>query len=454
MTHTQQDSNYQIRETLHTLLRYYFSERNSEKVIAMAADDIYSLGLIIQEVSLNKTELKALFDKEIALMPFPIRYTIEKYEEKKICDLVYQCFCSIEAWADSEEQEMQPYRTHLTAGFRREGELRRVYELHMTKFQVKQESDESFPLLYSAEKQGSINQYSQRELLSLMSEFIPGGIMGTYYTEPGFPLYIINNKMLELLGYTYDELMEETGGLMEDFVHPNDKSMLRDVVMASFEVDKEYKLEYRLRKKDGSYIWVYDMGRKILTGDNRKAIVSIVADISESVEMTQRFREAATKDPLTGLYNRRVLIEYLNGFFPNTLEYSFLMIDIDNFKSINDTYGHKSGDLVLLGLADIFCNNFRSNDLIVRIGGDEFIIFMPGNVTETVLLDKLRKINREYGALLQEVCPRCSSSLSIGGVYGTKCSDFDELYKTVDGILYEVKTKNKGCSKMLNFDVL
>jgi diguanylate cyclase (GGDEF)-like protein len=89
----------------------------------------------------------------------------------------------------------------------------------------------------------------------------------------------------------------------------------------------------------------------------------------------------ATRDPLTGMLNARSYYEICEGLIKlahrNKTPYSVLFVDLDHFKSINDTYGHAAGDLVLKAVADCLTNNLRESDVLGRIGGEEFSIFLP-----------------------------------------------------------------------------
>ena len=125
------------------------------------------------------------------------------------------------------------------------------------------------------------------------------------YIEDGFPLYVVNDTMLEMMGYTYNEFVEETEGLVINSIHEDDAHMVEKHVLDCLKQEKQYAIEYRVKKKDGSSLWVYDIGRKIIAEDGRSAIISVLVDISESVRVKKNLIEESNRDFLTGIYNRK-----------------------------------------------------------------------------------------------------------------------------------------------------
>ena len=176
--------------------------------------------------------------------------------------------------------------------------------------------------------------------------------------------------------------------------------------------------------------------------------------IKESKEIL--FRKAQI-DYLTGIYNRSacesLIEEYLKIKQPS-LYYSFIIIDIDNFKGVNDYLGHKIGDRVLVEFAGLLKEFFAHQDIISRLGGDEFVVFMK-DIDE----DNLQKVNEK----LQELCILMDKevkynnssqkiSLSVGAITIKKNLNFEELYQMADEVLYEVKHKGKNRFKIKKYN--
>ena len=141
----------------------------------------------------------------------------------------------------------------------------------------------------------------------------------------------------------------------------------------------------------------------------------------------------ASHDELTGAYNRSSL----------DLDSTYLMmLDVDNFKTINDTYGHETGDKVLKKLVQVLKKNFRSDDYICRLGGDEFVVFMvhSDEMQRKLIEMKLEKINRELSNADDGVP---AVSVSVGIVHGTQASDIETLLSKGDEAMYKSKERGK-----------
>ena len=105
----------------------------------------------------------------------------------------------------------------------------------------------------------------------LLNDSLPGGMMGGYISE-GFPFYFVNRRMLDYLGYkTEDEFVADIDGLISNCMHPEDRAQVDREVERQLSAGNEYVVEYRMKKKDGSYIWVHDMGRRVMAEDGRCA---------------------------------------------------------------------------------------------------------------------------------------------------------------------------------------
>lgn len=153
-----------------------------------------------------------------------------------------------------------------------------------------------------------------------------------------------------------------------------------------------------------------------------------------------RLNYKASHDELTGAYNRAGYDLLLEGL---DLKTTYMMLfDVDNFKSINDTYGHEVGDKVLVKLVKVLKNNFRSDDCICRIGGDEFVVLMvhTEDNKRKLVSEKLTKINRE----LEEADDGLpTASISVGIAHGREASDAVTLFEKTDAAMYRSKKIGK-----------
>ena len=148
----------------------------------------------------------------------------------------------------------------------------------------------------------------------------------------------------------------------------------------------------------------------------------------------------ASHDELTGAYNRAGYDLLLSSI---DLGSTYMMlVDVDNFKTINDTYGHEVGDKVLTKLVQVLKKNFRSDDYICRIGGDEFVVFMvhSSEMQHNQVASKIKAINKELNEPEDGLPP---VTISVGITHGTEATDAVDLFEKTDAAMYQAKKNGK-----------
>lgn len=214
------------------------------------------------------------------------------------------------------------------------------------------------------------------------------------------------------------------------------------------EHENHFSMEYRRRRGDG-YSWC--MANVYLTeipetSELNAVIVSHNNEEKKKKELELLYK--AERDALTGLYNRAACERNVNASLaigPKSMRSAFLLVDLDNFKEINDTMGHVQGDLVLKEIAVILKNSFRKTDIVGRLGGDEFIVFMRDVKSE----DNVRASAEKLTQLLVRTYRRGGAQVRISGSVGIAMApdcgkNFKELYTCADRALYRVKYAEKG----------
>lgn len=160
-------------------------------------------------------------------------------------------------------------------------------------------------------------------------------------------------------------------------------------------------------------------------------------------------RETALRDPLTGLYNRlsiQVLPEIIKCQDARG-EATLVLLDLDHFKSVNDNYGHAAGDAAIKRCADLIRGTFRNDDFIARIGGEEFVVLLPGkNVNYAYrLAEKLRRAMETEPLIFQGQSIKLTASIGIGTSHGVVDSHtFPSLLERADICLYRAKTSGRN----------
>jgi diguanylate cyclase (GGDEF)-like protein len=174
---------------------------------------------------------------------------------------------------------------------------------------------------------------------------------------------------------------------------------------------------------------------------------ALVAALANSIEYT-RIRDLSMRDPLTGLFNRRVMEEMLEieACRRELSSFSLLILDLDDFKKINDTYGHAAGDEVLKWVATVMRQNFRKHDIIARYGGEEFAVLLPSTSAQTAteIGERLRK--RIEGGVFAFDGKAVSITASIGIAHrpvDDSCC-VREMMQKADHALYRAKNSGKN----------
>lgn len=155
-------------------------------------------------------------------------------------------------------------------------------------------------------------------------------------------------------------------------------------------------------------------------------------------------------DPLTSVFNKETTQKLIDQKLKNHEHFCFLILDVDDFKSVNDNYGHAVGDKVLKNLSDLFKNHFRQTDIVGKIGGDEFIILIKGeHIAESRIQSLLQKVN----ALKIEELQDFKLSISVGMAFApSNGTTFMELYRHADHALYQTKRTGKNNYKIYKND--
>ncbi len=177
--------------------------------------------------------------------------------------------------------------------------------------------------------------------------------------------------------------------------------------------------------------------------------------VIESRILMAKLRDTSLRDGMTGLYNRRFLEEFIDKVMSQAnrqeATYSILMIDVDFFKMVNDTYGHDVGDEVIIALSKVLTENIREADLAIRYGGEEFIVMLH-NASDEGTLKVAQKIHSAFGSLIFEIATGESMQKTISIGIAKFPQDGDTIWKCIkyaDTALYSAK--NTGRNKIVEF---
>lgn len=256
----------------------------------------------------------------------------------------------------------------------------------------------------------------------------------------------VNTALCDIIGYTREELKSLT---FQDITHPEDLNT--DMGLLQQLVDNEidhYQMEKRyLRKGDGP-VWVsLSVTKKLSSEGHLEYFISIIQNIQARKELEQEARH----DALTGLYNRRALDAILPIAQARSdrsgLQLALMFIDLDDFKGINDTYGHDAGDDLLRTISARLQSCIRRTDCLVRLAGDEFIVILEGIVPG---LDEAREVAKKLLAAIAEPIIikgdviRSNASVGFSMYEPGSGKAPDELMREADRWMYKAKHSGKG----------
>jgi len=253
---------------------------------------------------------------------------------------------------------------------------------------------------------------------------------------------IFTSRQIEpILGYSVEEWTEEAG-LFARLLHPDDRERVLAAHAHTHETHEPLSLEYRLIARDGRVVWLQDQGVVVL--DERQEplyLQGYLLDITREREAEEQLRQRALYDPLTGLANRAFFHERLRHAIKlrhaDGHATGLLYIDLDDFKGINDRWGHDLGDEVLTEIGKRIEHSVRPGDTAARLGGDEFAVVLTEPVTPEDAVGVAERLLREIGHPLDSASGPLYTSASIGIAFG---QDDETLLKEADIAMYRAKS--------------
>lgn len=222
-------------------------------------------------------------------------------------------------------------------------------------------------------------------------------------------------------------------------------SVNRDNLLAKLSRHHKVTCDFRINYAGKYYNYRMNFA---LNPHNEGEIIIGMMDVSEEIRIRRekdKVMYMASTDGLTGLLNKTAFVTSVNRliFSGGTKNSAFIYMDIDNFKDVNDRFDHSKGDDALKDFAVKLKKQFRQNELIARMGGDEFAVYMP-NVTEKVVHNRINKLHEVLREVYTGDGKSVTVSASIGCIYCmAEDADYDYLHGLADHAMYEVKRSGK-----------
>ncbi|VTU46167.1 Cyclic di-GMP phosphodiesterase Gmr (plasmid) [Variovorax sp. SRS16] len=239
------------------------------------------------------------------------------------------------------------------------------------------------------------------------------------------------------------------GAQFRSLVHEEDRDRYVQLIDRAVEGLEEFDAEYRIALPSGAVRWVHALAKPVTSRGRSPLLRGTVMDITERKAAEDRIRQLAHFDALTGLPNRNLFMQLLQHALAKTLRQgtplALLFVDLDGFKTVNDTLGHDAGDLLLAAFAQRLRRCLRLSDVTARLGGDEFVVLIDdfdgkaevGAVAERVMVAASTPYQiRERS---------CNASASIGiAIFPEAGRDIEALLRNADQAMYRAKHDGRG----------
>ena len=265
-----------------------------------------------------------------------------------------------------------------------------------------------------------------------------------------------SDELFRLMDYPPDSFRPTLGDAIRR-VHPEDRDPLVETIQEAILSGGEAALVFRVVRTDGSITHL--SGQIKINKDDQGRSMSfhgVVVDVTQLKEAEAKLREMATTDDLTGIHNRRNFLELTDREVARSQRHSrplsLLMMDIDHFKNVNDTYGHDVGDLVLKAVVRRTRSTLRDTDHLGRFGGEEFVALLPETGLEAAVATAERILKVVSATPMETPDHSFTVTISIGvAELQDHLPDTSALLKAADQAMYEAK--NNGRNQVRTFSV-
>ncbi|MFF5994161.1 diguanylate cyclase [Lysinibacillus sp. KU-BSD001] len=250
----------------------------------------------------------------------------------------------------------------------------------------------------------------------------------------------------EMFGFDYTTFEHQEVGF---YIHPDDVEEFTNKFHATIEKRKPFALKIQMRHQKLMWIWteikgkaVYDMNGHFLH------VLLVIRDISRERQQEETLKYLAYHDPLTNLPNRRMFREHLTRAFTRLNEqhisFAVLLLDIDNFKQINDSYGHEIGDQVIIEYGARLQQTIGKKGLVARLGGDEFVILLTDFIDEEQVSNIAYRINERVrqGLFIQQTYLEITTSIGVA-ICDNSTFTASQILRYADKALYNIKEHGK-----------
>jgi diguanylate cyclase (GGDEF)-like protein/PAS domain S-box-containing protein len=288
--------------------------------------------------------------------------------------------------------------------------------------------------------------------LQVLVEHVPAAVyidMADPDVSDGGRLAYMSPQITGILGYRPEELVNDPE-LWPSRIHPDDRAGAIAAYEDHWRTGEPLRAEYRMLARDGSEVWVRDeaYGMPDDTQSGRQMSQGLLVDITDRKRLESKLIHDALHDPLTGLANRVLLRDHLERALARRSRspglVALLFVDLDDFKRVNDSFGHAAGDQILAQIADRLAGAVRADDVVGRQSGDEFAVLL-GQVRDDEAIASAERLLAELRRPIQlgarSIVVGGSIGIALATEHGTTA---EELLTQADAAMYAAKADGKG----------
>lgn len=251
----------------------------------------------------------------------------------------------------------------------------------------------------------------------------------------------VNGAVVRFTGWTPDEILADGPSAIGGVIHPDDLHLVERYLQRDFTAPRLETVELRWVHRDGHYTWADHRFTILRDAENHPIVIDGIArDISSLKAIEKELSTLAQHDELTGLPNRRALVEIIRKRLHDDGSVGLIFLDLDGFKQVNDTLGHDAGDELLTAVAGRLSAGVRADDVVVRFAGDEFVVLTDAGalpwLTERLLDGIIAPFALTHGD--------AAISASFGTAVGTTGDDPTALLRRADQAMYAAKQSGKA----------
>lgn len=280
-------------------------------------------------------------------------------------------------------------------------------------------------------------------------ERLPGIV--TYFAEVGdnARLTYVSPQVKSLLGFEPGDFVDD-GGLWGQLIHPDDRLAVLEGRSRAIAAGERCDLEYRMFTRDDRVVWVWEREMTAWNRGSARDVNGVIVDITERKRYEAELERLALYDALTGLPNRRLFEERLGKLLERPLalqcEVGVLMIDVDEFKRVNDTLGHDAGDDLLRKVGQRISARVRETDTVARFGGDEFVVLCDPCESEATMIALARRLLAGFATPMNiagHVLP-VTASIGIALTDLSLPAGSNVVLREADAAMYHAKRRGPG----------